>query len=366
VFVVTQLSGELAGDLTISGVARTLFLLLVAWWAWIQTAWMTNWFEPDAGPIRAMLLVGMLASMLGALALPDAFGDRAWLFVVGYVGIQSVRNAVVLLVTPPDDPLHRPLQRILAWTLAAAPLWVAGAFADGDARTALWLAALAVDYTGPFVGHATPGLGRSSPRDWRLEPAHFLERLEQFRLIALGESIVAAGATASGEQLSAALLLAVALAFMITVALWWLFFDIHAERTLSRLRDADEERGHLARKVSYLQIPAIAGIIVVAVANELVISHPGKPLAGREVAVLAAGPIAYLLGSVVFKALILRAQWAQRLAAAGLVAVASVAGAGLPALALWAIIVAIVAGVAAVESLWLREPARQAPAAVAR
>ncbi|MEA2287670.1 MAG: hypothetical protein QOJ21_3713 [Solirubrobacteraceae bacterium] len=350
VFVVTQLSSILVHDLTVAGAARTLFLLLAAWWAWIYTTWMTNWFDPEAGPIRAMLLAGMLASMLGALALPGAFGDRAWLFVIGYVGIQGVRNAVVVLVTPPEDPLRPAVQRILVWTLAAAPLWVAGAIADGHARTALWIAALGVDYAGPFAGHATPGLGRSSPSDWRLEPSHFIERLQQFRLIALGESIVAAGATASGLDVTPARLLALTLAFLMTVALWWLYFDIHAERTLRRLQDADEERGHLGRELSYLQIPAIGGVIVAAVANELVISHPGRTLGGAELVALAAGPVLYLVGSVAFKVRVLEAPWRQRLAAAALVVAAVVIGAGLPALALWALVVAIVGGVAALEA----------------
>jgi low temperature requirement protein LtrA len=354
VLVVTQLASMLVHDLTVPGAARTLFLLLAAWWAWIYTTWMTNWFDPEVRAVRAVLLVGMLASLVGALALPEAFGDRALLFVAGYVGIQTLRNAFVVLAAKPGDPLRRPLQRILGWTLAVAPLWLAGALADDGARVALWVAAIVLDYAGPFAGHWTPGLGRSSPREWHLEPGHFIERLEQFLLIALGESIVAAGATASGLDVTAGRLLALTLAFLMTVALWWLYFDFHAERTLERLKAAEDERGRIGRELSYVHIPLVAGIIVAAVANELVIAHPGEPLAGSELVALAAGPVLYLLGSVAFKARILHAQWRQRLVAAVLVAAAVLLGAGLPALALWACVVAIVGGVAALETsgLW--------------
>src|ERR1700742_4686550 len=69
--------------------------------------------------------------------------------------------------------------------------------AGGEARVTLWLVALACDYAGPVAGHWTPGLGRSHPSDWELEPAHFAERLMLFLIIALGETIVAAGVTAS-------------------------------------------------------------------------------------------------------------------------------------------------------------------------
>ena len=63
-----------------------MFLLLVAWWAWVYTTWTTNWFDPDTLEMRTVLLVGMIAGMLGAIAIPDVFGDRAWLLVIGYVG----------------------------------------------------------------------------------------------------------------------------------------------------------------------------------------------------------------------------------------------------------------------------------------
>ena len=59
--VVSQLSALLVHDLTIGGAAETLFLLLVAWWAWLNTTWATNWFDPERGPVRGVLVVAMLA-----------------------------------------------------------------------------------------------------------------------------------------------------------------------------------------------------------------------------------------------------------------------------------------------------------------
>ena len=47
VFAVTQLSHLLLEHLTLSGALETLLLLLAMWWAWIYTAWFTNWFDPD-------------------------------------------------------------------------------------------------------------------------------------------------------------------------------------------------------------------------------------------------------------------------------------------------------------------------------
>ena len=129
VLVVTQLSAYLYARPEPARAAETLFLLLVAWWAWLYTTWATNWFDPERGPVRGVLVVAMFASMLGAVAIPEAFGDRALLLVVGYVSIQTVRNAFAVLATRPDDPLHRPLVRYSLWSL-----WVGAALAHGRVR----------------------------------------------------------------------------------------------------------------------------------------------------------------------------------------------------------------------------------------
>jgi low temperature requirement protein LtrA len=362
VLVITQLSALLVHDLTVSGAAETLFLLLAAWWAWIYTTWMTNWFDPETVAVRAVLLVGMLASMIGAIAIPEAFGDRALLLVIGYVGIQTFRNAFTVVVTDRDDPLRKPLTRIFAWSAYVGVIWLVGALVDRDTRVWVWLAALVLDYAGPIAGHWTPGLGRSTPADWELEPSHFVERIELFVIIALGESIVAAGATASGLEPTAARVLALAVGFLVAAAMWWLYFDFHAERALKEL-ELTREPGRLGRDLSYIHVPMVAGIIVAAVANELVIAHPGDRLGTAELVALGAGPVLYLLGSALLKALVLHLPIARRLAAAGLVAIVAAVGALLPALVTWSVVLAVLASLAAIESIRVRAGVVEPPAA---
>jgi low temperature requirement protein LtrA len=357
VFVVTQLSARLVHDLTLGGAARTAFLLLAAWWAWMYTTWVTNWFDANMLVVRAILLVAMIAGLLGAISIPEAFGDRAPLFVAGYVGIQTFRNIFIVVATAPEDPLYRPFQRILWWTIGISPLWIAGTVVDGDARFALWSVALALDYAGPFAGHWVPGLGRSHPSEWHLEPAHFVERLELFLIIALGESIVAAGATAAALEPTALRLTAMLVCILMTAAFWWLYFDVHAERTLERLRAAEDERGRMGRDLSYLYVVLVAGIIVAAVGNELVIAHPGQQRHGAELVAIAAGPVLYLLGSVALKIRVLHVRWERRLAGAVVVVLATLVGGRLPGLALWALLLAILSALAVVEGVEARRVA---------
>jgi low temperature requirement protein LtrA len=330
VLALTQLSSVLIEDLTLAGAAETLLLLLAAWWAWIHTIWMTNWFDPETRPVRAMLLVGMLASLCGAIAIPEAFGDRAALFVGGYVGIQLVRNAFMVLATPRSDPLHAPLVRILVWSAWVSMIWLTGVLVEGDARIAIWVVALVLDYAGPLAGHWAPGLGRSVPEDWELEPNHFADRVRRFVLIALGQTIVAAGVTASELEMDVTRTAAVVVSFGVSVAFWWLYFDYHADRATDELQSREAERGRLGRALSY---------------------GPGDDLDGNELLPLAAGPALFLVGSLIFKASVLHARWRQRLVAAAAVLGITASGAFLPALAAWSLVLGVLVALALYETV---------------
>jgi low temperature requirement protein LtrA len=367
VFAVTQLSRVLVEDLSATGVAQTAFLLLVVWWAWIYTAWMTNWFDPDEVVVRLVLLVGMLASMLMAIAIPDAFGERALLFACGYVGLQFVRNTFIALATDPREPLRQAFVRLWAWNSWVGVIWIAGALLPEDVRIPVWIAALVLDYAGPLVGYWTPGLGRTPVTDWELEHSHFAERFQLFVIIALGESIVITGATASELALTPSRALALVVAFLLTAVLWWLYFDEVARRSLEDFGRADDERGLLGRDAyTYLHIPIVAGIIVTAVGDELVIAHPLDELPRNELLAVLAGPILYLLGHIAFRLRMTGTLARKRLIAAALVAAAGALGFVLPALALSTVVLAILALLAAIETRGrLRRAARGAPAAAA-
>jgi low temperature requirement protein LtrA len=361
VLVVTELAALLLHDLSLRGVAKMLFLLLLAWWAWIYTTWTTNWFDPDTLSVRFVLLVGMLASMLGAISIPDAFGDRAPLLVVGYVGLQVVRNTFVLLATEPHDRLYLPLLRFWRWNAVVAVVWLAGAFLDDGTRVAVWIAALVLDYAGPFVGHWLPRQGRTAAVEWQLVPSHFAERIYLFVIIALGESIFSTGITASRLALTHARLLAVVVSLLVASAFWWLYFDYHAKRAQEELSAAGDERGRLGRDLTYVHVPIIAGIIVSAVASQLVVAHPGDRLPGNELAVLAAGPAVYLLGGMALKLRVLGVVATQRIAAAVLVAGAAALGTVLPALAVWALVAVVGMTLAALETQARFRDAMQRP-----
>src|SRR5437762_3311661 len=87
VFAVTQVSHLLLDNLTWEGAGRAALVLLVVWWSWNYTTWVTNELDPESTVVRLLLIALMLASLLMAIAIPDAFGERAALFAGSYVAI---------------------------------------------------------------------------------------------------------------------------------------------------------------------------------------------------------------------------------------------------------------------------------------
>jgi low temperature requirement protein LtrA len=301
VFAVTQLSHLLIHDLTITGAAHTAFLLLVVWWAWIYTTWMVNWFDPASGKVRLVIVSSTLASLLMSTAIPGAFGAHALLFAVSYVALQIGRNIAATALLRREHALRLTLERISCWSLLSGAIWIAGALMPGSLRLALWGPALLIDLSAPIVGYWTPGLGRSLTDDYPIEGGHFAERFQSFIIIALGESIVVTGATASDTGLSTPVIASLVSAFLGTGALWWLYFGQVAENSRRRLAQA-EDTGVLARDAyTYLHLPIVAGIIMVAVGDELLISHPDQSLTTGGIVMMVGGPALYLAGESLFR-----------------------------------------------------------------
>ena len=279
VFAVTQVSYVLLSDLTWSGAGQAMLVLLVVWWAWTYTTWVTNELDTESTPVRLVLLAIMFASLLMAVAIPEAFGSRALLFAGAYVAIQVGRHTFLTLVAADAGTIERRrASRILVWFVVAGVFWIAGGL-FGQARPWLWMAALAIDYSAPLFLYWVPGRRRLESTSWDVETSHFAERFQLFIIIALGEAIVLTGATTAALDLDTARIAALALAFLSSAALWWLYFDYVASVAEQQLELASGNRTRLARDgYTYLHVVFVAGIVLSAVGDELVIAHPTEVL----------------------------------------------------------------------------------------
>src|ERR687894_2732367 len=349
VFAITQVSHLLLTHLTWAGVLQAAIVLLAVYWSWNYTTWATNELDTETVPVRLLLLGLMLVSLLMSVAIPKAFGDQALLFAGTYVAIQVGRHTFLAFAAADSGTVERERAgRILTWFVAVGVLWIAGAFVEGTGRYVLWLIALALDYCAPFVTYWVPGRRRLPPETWNVGTEHFAERFGLFIILTLGESIVITGATTSEGILNWKTILAFVMAFLASAAIWWLYFTSVAALGEHYLEVADH-RTTLARDAyTVLHVVFVAGIILSAVGDELVIAHPIDVLPPYEVAVVAAGPAVYLLAHALFARRLTGEWYASKLL--GTLACLAVGFVGLfvPALvlggALIVVLVAVIAG----------------------
>ncbi|RYE34098.1 MAG: hypothetical protein EOP23_06035 [Hyphomicrobiales bacterium] len=355
VFAITQISHTLLEHFSPLGVAQAAFLLGAVWWIWIYTSWVTNWLDPERPPVRILLFVLMFLGLVMSCALPEAFGSAGLGFAGAYVAAQLVRSIFTMVSLKGASPAnHRNFQRITIWLACSGVFWIAGGLCEGALRFGLWLIALGIEYVGPAVGFRVLRLGHSLTSDWNVEGAHLAERCALFVIIALGESVLMTGATAAKLPVTAANLAAFLNAFLSSIAMWWIYFHIGAERASHHIARSDDP-GRIARiAYTYLHVLLIAGIILVAVGDELVIAHPGGHTDAKTAIAVLAGPAFYLLGNLLFKRITAGSYPLSHLVGLGLLAVLTPAWTVLPPLGFSLAATAILILVAAWEAVSLR------------
>ena len=166
-----------------------------------------------------------------------------------------------------------------------------------------------VFWRGAAIGFPTPGIGRSDTSDWTIDGRHFAERCQAFVLIALGESIVVSGARLTDllhAHLDTSRVVAFGTAFVAAVALWWVYFDRSAADSADAIARSDDP-GRLGRNAFHWVHPIIvAGIIVSAAADEVVLAHPAARGVMSTSWLVLGGVALFLAGHAIFKAIVWR------------------------------------------------------------
>jgi low temperature requirement protein LtrA len=302
VFAVTQISHTLLGRLTPLGLVQTTMLFLAVWWVWVYTSWITNWLNPELTPVRVLLFLLMLGGLVLSTSIPKAFESRGMWFALAYAAMQVGKTVFLWVSTPAWRSMARMnAVRITTWLSVSAVFWIAGGFAEGHSRMALWGIALAIEYISPAARFWIPKYGASSMADWVIEGGHMAERCAGFIIIALGESIVVTGATFADLPWTIETVGAFGSSFVGAIAMWWIYFHRGAEAGSEQISKSSEP-GRLARLAyTYLHMPIVAGIIISAVADELVLTHPAEHSDLKTVLSGIGGPMLFLIGTILFK-----------------------------------------------------------------
>lgn len=298
VFTVSQLAHHLLDHVGARGMLETLVLTLAVMYAWFMTVWTSNWLDVDRQPVRLMLLAVMFASLLMATSITEAFGDRAGLFVIGYLAIQIGRT-VFAAAAFRGHRLHAHFVNALVWEIGTAPIWIAGIAVDGEARLAVWAAAVLITYGGVIAGHPLPGRRSPFSSDSQIYAEHLLERFRLFFLIALGETVLTIGNAFADLSVTADRLVVLAAAFTGTVALWWCYFHRAEDVGLDAVKSASDA-SRIVGLGNYTLIAMVIGIVAIAVGDELALAHPGEDPSASAIALIFGGPAIFLLAQLGF------------------------------------------------------------------
>jgi low temperature requirement protein LtrA len=370
VFSLTQVTALMSSpDLSVHGIVRGLLVLSLLWWCWVGYAWLGNVVQAEEGLGRVAMFGAMAAMFVMAVTVPEAFDDIPGgldgpvVIAIAYLAVRFLHLAMLWMTasTEHDRGLRTQLLKFGPVVIASTIGLLVASQLEGTAQTVAWAIVIVVDYVGTILGGAS---------GWRLRSAsHFAERHGLIVIVALGESIVAIGVGIAAVPISWPIIVGAVLGLAVAGCIWWAYFDvvsIVAERVLRRLQG--EERARLARDAySYLHLPMITGIVLVALGIEQVLHHVDvstggnrtDPLELLELTVLYGGAALFLLGHVAFK----RRTWGvltvRRLVVAIVLAALIPLAAELPALGSLALLAAVLVAMIASEAVRYAEVREQ-------
>ncbi len=359
VFAFTQVATLLAHEPTFTGIGHGVLVLAALWWAWTAYAWLTNTVDPEEGAVGAPLLVALIAMFVAALAVPGVFDDDGVLFGTAFLVVCAMHTVLYAVAARENPALLRAVARLAPWVLLGATLILLAGFTD-EARTWLWLAALAVTYVGAAV---------SGSDGWQLHPSHLAERYGLVMIIALGEAFISIGIGAAGITIGLREVVASILGLLVATSFWLAYFDffsIRGERLLHDVRGP--ERIALARDLyAYAHFPMIVGIVLFAFAMKTIVGHADVRLDDVTAFALCGGSALYLLTYSVIRTRIVRRPSVSRgrfVAAVALLLTLPLATA-IPALAALALVTVVWLGLHAYELVWWRQARAESRSALA-
>jgi low temperature requirement protein LtrA len=236
----------------------------------------------------------MCAYFVMALAIPRAPREDGLAFGLAF-GVVTLIHTLLFLRVPQAS--WRLVSGFAPFNFAGAGLAIAAGLVDPRVRWILWLGAVAA-----FIAVTL----RRGERRVSIGAAHFAERHGLVILIAIGESVVALGASINQTAIRWHLVKVVTLGFALCAALWWTYFDGDDIRGEHALGAADEERrarlGMLA--YGYPHLGMIAGIVGVAVGLHDAMAAVGQPVSVGHAWMLAGGITLYLACNKLFRVML--------------------------------------------------------------
>ncbi len=286
VFTLTQLTALLSKSLSWEHLLQAFLIFIVLFWMYGGYVWLTNSVPPVTWDRQLLLIAGMAAFLICALAIPTTFTTSGLAFGIGYLIVILVHGFMYVRAVGMKAARFVPMN-----FLSVAAIIGAG-FADGPWRLLLWFLAIGLHVFTSFLGTGVT---------FEIRVNHFIERHGALLLVALGESIVAIGA--GGSVLNLRFIAAAVLGLILSAALWWIYFarDEEVARATMLARPATDRPRQALGAYFYAFNPMLFGIILLATGIKSSIEHLTTRLDIAHAFAFGGGVSLYLIGTAIFR-----------------------------------------------------------------
>ncbi|MEV4544264.1 low temperature requirement protein A [Micromonospora echinaurantiaca] len=313
VFAFIQVTELMTAVPNARGLFEGVVVLTLLWWSWSCYAWLGSAFRTENAVARMMLLGAAASILVIAIAVPVVFADLPgglsgpMVFVTAYGVVRGLNLVAFWMITRRDRAFRGQLVRLavpaaVVLALLYAAVAVPQTSADPDAfqpvRSALWVAAVVVDFASGYLLNARHWLVRSAE--------HWADRFGLIILVALGGAIVSTGLSVTNRAISTMMVLATVLGLVLIATLWWAYFDVDATMGQRRVQSlSDGQRSRLALEAyTYAHLVMIIGIVLVALGLRKTVAEVERfhgPVGwDMPLLTLFGGVILFLLGDKLF------------------------------------------------------------------
>jgi low temperature requirement protein LtrA len=339
VFTLTQLASFLAESLSWERLLQSFLIFIILFWMYGGYVWLTNSVPPVTSERQLLLIAGMAAFLICALAIPNAFSDTGITFGIGYLIVIIVHGFMYMRA------VGWKADRFVPLNFLSAGFMIAAGFTDGLTQYSLWILSILCHILTSVL---------SSGIQFDIKVNHFVERHGLLLLVALGESIIAIGV--SIHELDFRFILAAVLGLILNAALWWIYFARDDELARATML-ARSTTGRLRQALGgyfYAFLPMLFGIILLATGIESSIEHLTTTLDIAHAFAFGGGVSLYMVGGIIFRRVSEISHVSYRAIAAVLAALTGFIGSYSSAALQFVSLILIVVIVILAESNWTR------------
>ncbi len=268
-----QLHQGLGTDHVRHAVAGFVVVFFAIWWAWLNFTWFASAYDTDDVPYRLLTFVQIIGVLILASGVSAAFAGDLLVITVGYIVMRIALTLQWLRAAVCDEPGRRTALRYALALTVLQTGWIVRLFTPGSWGYATFAILAVAELAGPYWSEHTARM-----TTWH--PQHIAERYGLFTIIVLGECVLSAfvainAARTSASGISAHLAIIAGTGLLCMFSLWWIYFELSAERML-------EERSQLSFVWGYGHYFLFASIAALGAGTALVASLSGDTTHGAQ------------------------------------------------------------------------------------